>query len=218
MKLQEKIFYCRKKAGMSQEDLAELIGVSRQAVSKWETGDAVPELSKLVLLSNAFEVSTDWLLSDQMEEETQEGTEPIPQVYVVQQSNWLDSVPGLLGRLLKRYGWLFGVYLMILGSFLILLGSGELLLVHKMFDTISETTSDIDFGNDSIEFESFEGFDQNMYDTITQGDGEEDSFDRMFGFQKTVMSVMGYFIVGLGGVLFLGGITVIVVMKKKQNA
>jgi transcriptional regulator with XRE-family HTH domain len=45
MKLQDKILYCRKKAGLSQEQLAERIGVSRQAISKWETGDAVPEIS-----------------------------------------------------------------------------------------------------------------------------------------------------------------------------
>lgn len=38
MKLSEKIYYCRKKAGKSQEELAALLGVSRQAVSKWETG------------------------------------------------------------------------------------------------------------------------------------------------------------------------------------
>ena len=38
MKLNEKIIYCRKKAGLSQLDLADLLGVSRQSVSKWETG------------------------------------------------------------------------------------------------------------------------------------------------------------------------------------
>jgi transcriptional regulator with XRE-family HTH domain len=41
MKLSEKIYYCRKKAGMSQEALAARIGVSRQAVSKWETGGSL---------------------------------------------------------------------------------------------------------------------------------------------------------------------------------
>lgn len=40
MKLSEKIYYCRKKAGKSQEALAEELGVSRQAISKWETGEA----------------------------------------------------------------------------------------------------------------------------------------------------------------------------------
>ena len=43
MKLSEKILYCRKRAGLSQEALAERLGVSRQAVSKWETGEALPE-------------------------------------------------------------------------------------------------------------------------------------------------------------------------------
>lgn len=64
MKFSEKILYCRKKAGLSQEALAEKLGISRQAVSKWETGEADPEMSKLRQLSEIFEVSADWLLSD----------------------------------------------------------------------------------------------------------------------------------------------------------
>ena len=47
MKLNEKIYTCRKKAGMSQEALAEKLGVSRQAISKWELGTALPELDNL---------------------------------------------------------------------------------------------------------------------------------------------------------------------------
>ena len=62
MKLQEKILYCRKKAGLSQDALAEMLGVSRQSVSKWETGEAVPEVAKLLSLSKVFNVTTDWLL------------------------------------------------------------------------------------------------------------------------------------------------------------
>ena len=65
MKLQEKILYCRKKAGLSQESLAERMGVSRQAVSKWETGEALPETGKLALLAKTFGVTTDWLLSEE---------------------------------------------------------------------------------------------------------------------------------------------------------
>lgn len=63
MRLSEKIYLCRKQCGASQEELASRLGVSRQAVSKWETGDAEPELSKLRALAEAFHVSTDWLLS-----------------------------------------------------------------------------------------------------------------------------------------------------------
>ena len=57
--LSEKILQCRKKAGLSQEALAEILGVSRQAISKWEIGDAVPDLPKLVALAKAFDVSTE---------------------------------------------------------------------------------------------------------------------------------------------------------------
>ena len=63
MKLSEKIYQCRKKAGLSQEALAAQLGVSRQAVSKWELGTAEPEPAKLKLLADTFHVSVDWLLS-----------------------------------------------------------------------------------------------------------------------------------------------------------
>ena len=55
MKLSDKIWVCRKKAGLSQEALAEKIGVSRQAISKWETGEAAPEITKLPLLADEYE-------------------------------------------------------------------------------------------------------------------------------------------------------------------
>lgn len=73
MNLSEKIYQCRKEAGLSQETLAEQIGVSRQSVSKWETGEADPEIAKLKLLSETFHVSVDWLLS---EEDTPETPQP----------------------------------------------------------------------------------------------------------------------------------------------
>ena len=51
MKLHEKIYYYRKKAGLSQDALAEKLGVSRQAISKWETAESVPETGKLAALA-----------------------------------------------------------------------------------------------------------------------------------------------------------------------
>ena len=65
MNLSEKIQLCRKRAGLSQEALAEKLNVSRQSVSKWETGAAEPELSKLRALAAAFGVTADWLLSEE---------------------------------------------------------------------------------------------------------------------------------------------------------
>ena len=58
MLLSEKILTLRKKNGWSQEELAEKCGVSRQSISKWEGNLSTPELSKIVLLSELFQVST----------------------------------------------------------------------------------------------------------------------------------------------------------------
>ena len=69
MILADKIIELRKKSGWSQEELAEKIHVSRQSVSKWEGAQSVPDLEKIILLSQIFGVSTDYLLKDDMEEQ-----------------------------------------------------------------------------------------------------------------------------------------------------
>ena len=65
MNLGEKIFKLRKEKGFSQEVLAEKLGTTRQAVSKWENNQGFPETEKLMQLSNIFEVSVDFLLKDE---------------------------------------------------------------------------------------------------------------------------------------------------------
>ena len=62
MNISEKILNLRKTGGLSQEQLAEKLGVSRQAISKWELGETTPETEKLPLLANVFGVTTDYLL------------------------------------------------------------------------------------------------------------------------------------------------------------
>lgn len=64
MTLGAKIQALRTDAGMSQEDLAEQLDVSRQAVSKWELDKTVPDVKYIVALSELFQVSTDYLLKD----------------------------------------------------------------------------------------------------------------------------------------------------------
>ncbi len=66
MKLAEKIQILRKEKGYSQEQLAELCQVSRQSVSKWEADIALPEIEKLMILSNFFGVTIDVLLRDEL--------------------------------------------------------------------------------------------------------------------------------------------------------
>ena len=124
MTLPEKIVYCRKKAGLSQEGLADLVGVSRQAVSKWELGDASPDINKLLALAKAFGVTTDWLLSEEdPAPEAGPAREPAAEeVPPTAAHTWVDSVPGVIGRLLRQYGWLFGVRMAIGGGIFTVFG------------------------------------------------------------------------------------------------
>ena len=62
MDLSEKLLNLRKANDLTQEQLAEKTGVSRQSVSKWESGQSVPELDKIVALCDIFNISTDYLL------------------------------------------------------------------------------------------------------------------------------------------------------------
>ena len=69
MRLEEKLTVLRKESGYTQLDLAEKVRVSRQAISKWETGRALPSAENLKYLSELFGVSVDYLLNDDMTEE-----------------------------------------------------------------------------------------------------------------------------------------------------
>ncbi|MCR5510758.1 MAG: helix-turn-helix domain-containing protein, partial [Lachnospiraceae bacterium] len=67
MILADKIIELRKRAGWSQEELAEKLDVSRQSISKWESAQSVPDMNKIIKLSELFGVSTDYLLKDNLE-------------------------------------------------------------------------------------------------------------------------------------------------------
>ena len=67
MKLADKISKLRKQIGWSQEELAEKMNVSRQSVSKWESASSIPDMNKIIRLSEIFSVSTDYLLKDEIE-------------------------------------------------------------------------------------------------------------------------------------------------------
>ncbi|MFA7534108.1 MAG: helix-turn-helix transcriptional regulator, partial [Tissierellaceae bacterium] len=68
MILADKIIINRKRLNLTQEALAEEINVSRQAVSKWEGAQSIPEMEKIILLSNLFGVSVDYLIRDEIED------------------------------------------------------------------------------------------------------------------------------------------------------
>lgn len=68
MRFSEKLAALRRREGLSQEQLADRLGITRQSVSKWESGAVMPEVDKLITLSELFGVSVDYLVKDQMEE------------------------------------------------------------------------------------------------------------------------------------------------------
>ena len=82
MTMADRIQSLRKAKGISQEELADRIGVSRQAISKWESEQSSPDLEKIILLSNYFEVTTDYLLKGiEMQSAFPEKTKPDARIF-----------------------------------------------------------------------------------------------------------------------------------------
>ena len=78
MILADKITDLRKKNGWSQEELAELLGVSRQSISKWESAQSTPDMNRILKMAEIFGVTTDYLLRDEMEPETSAAIREVP--------------------------------------------------------------------------------------------------------------------------------------------
>ena len=70
MKLSDKIIKLRKAHVLSQEDFAEKLNVSRQAISRWENGTALPDVQNILMISKLFGVTTDYLLNDDYESDS----------------------------------------------------------------------------------------------------------------------------------------------------
>ena len=156
MELGEKIAFCRKKAGLSQEALADRLGLSRQAVSRWETGAAVPDLSKIVELSKLFQVSTDFLLlPEQTEPEHAEPAQPAaPSEQPVQQEivferSGLDPV----AERQRKFRICFGVAAVVLG---LLTAVAALFLTQLYADSLTEWWTSL--GKFGTALQSWRGF------------------------------------------------------------
>lgn len=94
MILADKIINLRKKSGWSQEELAEKMNVSRQAVSKWEAAQTTPDLEKILQLGNLFGVTTDYLLKDEIEDEEFADSideAPIRKITLAEANNYLEQ-------------------------------------------------------------------------------------------------------------------------------
>ena len=107
MLLAEKITNLRKKLGWSQEELAHQLQVSRQAVSKWESGMSIPDMNKIISMSRLFGVSTDYLLIDEVEEYHRDGEvvtneacdEEIKSISLEEANKFMDLKENFAGKL-----------------------------------------------------------------------------------------------------------------------
>ncbi|KAF1304540.1 helix-turn-helix domain-containing protein [Candidatus Enterococcus willemsii] len=134
MILSEKIIQLRKKQGWSQEELAMQMNVSRQAVSKWEQAQSIPDLDKILLLSQLFDVSTDYLLKDDLEIEEASTNEE--KAYIVRRVSLEEANKFLSLKEKARFWVAFATFLCILSPIpLIWLGGAA------SNDVISMTTN-----------------------------------------------------------------------------
>ena len=142
MKICDRILMHRKRLGLSQEELASQLGVSRQAVSKWEVGSAMPDPGNIVALAKIFGISTDELLMDAPTE--RESPQPSAE------KNVLDRLPGFLRNIVRRYGWLVGVYITLLGAGFLLVGFLSGSSYRSMYEGLSSEITDQIFANSPI--------------------------------------------------------------------
>ncbi len=133
MILADKIILLRKKSGWSQEELAEKMNVSRQSVSKWESANSIPDISKIIDMSNFFGVSTDYLLKDDSVNESFEETfseESIRVIPVEEAQNFMKEMKAFGGKIAT------GVMICILGviSVILLVGAADVKLIQLSED------------------------------------------------------------------------------------
>lgn len=122
MTLGERIAYYRKQAGYSQEALAERLGVSRQAISKWETGEATPDAERIIALAATLGISTDTLLLGKEDPAANPYTEAETVRQPTPTPEWLNHLPRHIGRLFREKGYIAGYIVAAQGLGILLVG------------------------------------------------------------------------------------------------
>lgn len=116
MNIADRIQNLRKSRGISQEELADKIGVSRQAVSKWESEQSTPDIEKVILLSNYFETTTDYLLK---------GIEPVDE----SEKQWSALLFAVAGTILNAIGLVSSVFIWLERQMVYAVGIGLVILL-----------------------------------------------------------------------------------------
>ena len=217
MTLGEKIYYYRKKNKMSQEELAAAVGVSRQAVSKWELGEATPEVEKLLGLARAFSVTTDQILSPEPPEEPQ-AEDPL-RYHIPREEERQSRRPEgsgypeeelrrygkRLGGLIRRKGYMAGYILSLYGLGPVIVG----LLFTVVAGQMGRTASAMMTGPWSTGGFDFSSSEVNGY---IWSSGAIDGFSAVTGLARTI----GILIMVVGLVMMVGGVVLAQVLKRKS--
>lgn len=221
MTMGQRIAQRRKQLGLSQEALADAVGVSRQAVSKWELDEAQPDAAKIVLLAQTLDMTTDALLLGERDAAPQ----PV--------SNTSPDHLSRLGKLVCKHGYKAGYLLIVWGLVLLLFAGAGFLMFRGFFTAADESLQD--FNSFSIgwsvkgdtQFESADG--------VTLTDEEiaiierelADKYDLLppvqqaethafpLALQRAVYAVLALPAI-LGAALVITGIVVIVKYKDKE--
>lgn len=180
MKLNEKISYYRRKRGYSQQTLADMMGVSRQSVSKWETGESLPEVTKLPQLAALFGVTTDFLLSEESpteddnppkSEKSAEVETAAPESHAESDTSTADSghtapntvdaiidrLPHFLGKLVRLYGWVAGIRIAISGVLLIVFALLGGVVTSSFSQTVDSWDTTLGFGTSEVQYFNEDG-------------------------------------------------------------
>ncbi|MDF2609674.1 MAG: transcriptional regulator, family [Lachnospiraceae bacterium] len=144
MTIGEKILKLRTKDGLSQGTLAEFLDVSRQSISKWETGQAKPDVDKIVKLSEIFHVTVDYLVKDNDNLEDEQEIPAYEQNIITNEvEKDRDKIPGYflmaVGLLLVGISFIFTVYAALLGIIVLIIGIEWLVVKNNLSLVIAWT-------------------------------------------------------------------------------
>lgn len=147
MTIGERIAEKRKSLGLSQEALGEKLGVSRQAIYKWEADQSLPEVDKLIGLSRLYNVSVGWLLGEE-QEDSNEGTPEFSEEQIHLIEELLHKNQSQKEAPKKMYWWLGAAVLLVLVTVIILLFS-KLSVLQKEYDRLENSIDNIYYDTQS---------------------------------------------------------------------
>lgn len=186
VKIGKRIAELRKKRDMTQFELADRLGISYQAVSNWERGEATPDAERIIVLAAALGISTDTLLLGKEEPER-----PYTEAETVRQPaptpEWLDHLPRHIGRLFREKGYIAGYIVAAQGLGILLVG----LLARFGFGSILSM--------------------QNSTWGMMGSVGSMGSMSAAFRFPIIFADILCV----LGGIVIIGGVTLAIIWKKR---